>query len=141
MAGSYTHTETDGNTTTKTEYTCTKKGMQYTIIGDEIKADFDFLKSNNEIAAKLDEMLSHLSNAAAITDAFYFENGGTASDVNHAYEEIKADVEKLKTQLDTLHAAFMTDIDNVNAELKVNFGHWIGVKVNEGKKTTTTNSN
>ena len=45
-------------------------------------------------------------------------------------EEIKNDVSLLKTELDTLHAAFMTDIDNINAELEVNFGHWVGYKVN-----------
>ena len=75
-------------------------------------------------------ILNHLNNAAAMTDAFYFENGTTAADINHVYEEIKTDVSELKTQLDTLHAAFMTDIDNINAELEVNFGHWVGYKVN-----------
>lgn len=112
------------------KYKCTKKNMQYTIIGDAIKKDFDFLLSTNTLGLKLDEMLNHLNNAAAMTDAFYFENGTTAADINHVYEEIKTDVSELKTQLDTLHAAFMTDIDNINAELEVNFGHWVGYKVN-----------
>ena len=51
-------------------------------------------------------------------------------EVKRRYEEINQDVSKLKSQLDTLHAAFMTDIDNINAELEVNFGHWVGYKVN-----------
>lgn len=112
------------------KYTCTKKNMQYTIISDEIKKDFDFLLSSNTMGNKLDEMLNYLNTAAGITNAFYFENGGSVQDINHVYEEIKNDVSQLKSDLDTLHAAFMTDIDNVNAELEVNFGHWVGYKVN-----------
>ncbi|MGN0967533.1 MAG: hypothetical protein ACI4OP_08170 [Candidatus Coprovivens sp.] len=112
------------------KYTCTKKNMQYTIISDEIKKDFDFLLSSNTMGNKLDEMLNYLNTAAGISNAFYFENGGSVQDINHVYEEIKNDVSQLKSDLDTLHAAFMTDIDNVNAELEVNFGHWVGYKVN-----------
>lgn len=112
------------------KYTCTKKNMQYTIISDEIKKDFDFLLSTGSMGQKLDEMLNYLNTAAGITNAFYFENGGSVQDINHVYEEIKNDVSQLKTELDTLHAAFMTDIDNINAELEVNFGHWVGYKVN-----------
>lgn len=112
------------------KYTCTKKNMQYTIISDEIKKDFDFLLSTNTMGNKLDEMLNYLNTAAGISNAFYFENGGSVQDINHVYEEIKNDVSQLKSDLDTLHAAFMTDIDNVNAELEVNFGHWVGYKVN-----------
>jgi hypothetical protein len=112
------------------KYSCTKKNMQYTIISDEIKKDFDFLLSSNTMGNKLDEMLNYLNTAAGISNAFYFENGGSVQDINHVYEEIKNDVSQLKSDLDTLHAAFMTDIDNVNAELEVNFGHWVGYKVN-----------
>lgn len=112
------------------KYSCTKKNMQYTIISDEIKKDFDFLLSTGSMGQKLDEMLNYLNTAAGITNAFYFENGGSVQDINHVYEEIKNDVSQLKTELDTLHAAFMTDIDNINAELEVNFGHWVGYKVN-----------
>ena len=112
------------------KYTCTKKNMQYTIISDEIKKDFDFLLSTNTMGNKLDEMLNYLNTAAGISNAFYFENGGSVQDINHVYEEIKNDVSQLKSDLDTLHAAFRTDIDNVNAELEVNFGHWVGYKVN-----------
>ncbi len=112
------------------KYSCTKKNMQYTIISDEIKKDFDFLLSSNTMGNKLDEMLNYLNTAAGISNAFYFENGGSVQDINHVYEEIKNDVSQLKSDLDTLHAAFMTDIDNINAELEVNFGHWVGYKVN-----------
>lgn len=112
------------------KYTCKKKNMQYTIISDEIKKDFDFLLSSNTMGNKLDEMLNYLNTAAGISNAFYFENSGSVQDINHVYEEIKNDVSQLKSELDTLHAAFMTDIDNVNAELEVNFGHWVGYKVN-----------
>ena len=112
------------------KYSCTKKNMQYTVNGAAIKKDFDFLLSTGSMGQKLDEMLNYLSTAASITDAFYFENNGAVSDINHVYEEINQDVSKLKSQLDTLHAAFMTDIDNINAELEVNFGHWVGYKVN-----------
>ena len=108
--------------------------MQYTIIGEDIKADFDFLLPTGEIGNKLDEMLSNLKNAADITDAFYFENGSTASDIQHVYDEIDADVKNLKNTLNTLHSAFITDIDNINAELEVNFGHWIGYKCNKAEK-------
>lgn len=136
--GSYVQTTTEGNVTTKTEYSCEKKGMQYTIISENIKKDFDFLLSDGEIADKLNEMLNELNSAAAIVDAFYFEGGGSVGDISKAYEEIKADVESLKGSLQVLHNAFITDIDNVNAELEVNFGHFVGYSVSEGKKTTTT---
>lgn len=113
------------------KYSCTKKNMQYTIISDSVKKDFDFLLSSNTMGNKLDEMTNHLKNAAGISDAFYFENGTVVQDINHVYDEIKNDVSQLKNELDSLHAAFMRSIDNVNAELEVNFGHWIGYKVNE----------
>ena len=71
------------------KYTCTKKNMQYTIISDEIKKDFDFLLSTGSMGQKLDEMLNYLNTAAGITNAFYFENGGSVQDINHVYEEIK----------------------------------------------------
>ena len=117
------------------EYTCgDQTGFEYYVLGDDIRKEFDFLKSsgtgNSTIAGNLDEMLKHLKVATSNTDAFYFENNGAVSDINHVYEEINQDVSKLKSQLDTLHAAFMTDIDNINAELEVNFGHWVGYKVN-----------
>ena len=53
-------------------------------------------------------------------------------------EDVKKDVEETKKCLDTVHSAYMTAIDNVNAELKTNFGYWAGYKVNQaGRKTTT----
>ncbi len=141
MSNVYVDTTTTGNTTTSTEYTCQKKGMQYTIIGENIKADFNFLLNTGSIATKLDEMLKELELAANNNLGFYFENGTKVQDVHLVYDEIKGDVQKLKNDLSTLHSAFMTDIDNVNAELEVNFGHWVGYKVDAGRTTTTTSNN
>ncbi len=142
MSNTYVYREssTEGNvtTTTSTTYSCTEESLAYTIIGDEIKADFDFLKSDNQLGQKLDEMLSYVKLASDISDAFYFENGSSVYDIVHVYDEIKKDVEENKKSLDTLYQAFITAIDNVNAELKVNFGYWAGYNVNEGKKVTTT---
>ena len=141
----YTHTttSTSGDTTTKTSttYSCTEESFAYTIIGEDIKADFNFLKSDDVLGQKLDEMLNYVKIASEISDAFYFENGASVYDIVHVYEEIKKDVEDNKNSLDTLYQAYMTAIDNVNAELKLNFGYWAGYKVNQGKKTTTTTTN
>jgi hypothetical protein len=142
MAQTYVDTEVSisGNTktTTKTTYTCTEEGFAYTIIGEDIKADFDFLKSDNAIGQKLDEMLSYIKSAADIDDAFYFENGSSVFDILHAYEELKKDVEDNKKCLDTLHSAYIKAIDNVNAELKTNFGYWAGYKVNKAGRSVKT---
>lgn len=135
----YVHTTTNGDTTTKTSYSCTKKNMQYTTIGEDIKKDFDFLLATGGICTNLDLMLVELQNAANVTTAFYFENGGVASDIQHVYDEIKEDVSRLKTQLASLHTAFMTDIDNINAELEINFGHWVGTNVKAGRSETVKN--
>ena len=118
----YNVTEQSGNTKVTTKYTCDSAALQYTIIGDNIKADFDFI--NTTLHDKLDEMLAEVAKAAAINDAFYFSNGTTVYDINKAYEEIKADVELLKTGLNELRKGFDTAIINVNAELESNFGYW-----------------
>ncbi len=145
MAGTYTHTtsSTSGNTTTKTSttYSCSEEAFAYTIIGEDIKQDFNFLKSGDELGLKLDEVLNYIKVGSDISDAFYFENGSSVYDIVHVYDELKLDVDACKQCLDTLHAAYMTAIDNVNAELKVNFGYWAGYKVNQGKRTTTTTTN
>lgn len=132
----YDVVENDGTTKTTSKYTCESKDLQYTIIGDNIKGDFNFI--NTDIPNKLAEILSEVGAAAAITDAFYFENGGKESDINKAYEEIKADIEKINTGLSTLHSAFMTDIDNVNAELENNFGYWAFNKPNLAERIVET---
>lgn len=140
MANVYTHSENDGDFTTTTEYTCTKKGMQYTIIGEDIKSDFNFLLPGDEISRKLDDMLGELEIAANNVSGFEFSNGSTVRDLQHVYDEISKDVRVIKENLSTLHSALITDIDNVNAELEVNFGYWVGYKVNAGKTTKTPNS-
>lgn len=122
MATTYDDVQVEGNVKTTTKYTCESVDLSYTIIGDGIKEDFNFL--TNTIQDKLDEMLSELQTAASVNDAFHFENGVAVSDINKAYEEIKSDVSVAKELLNTLHSAFMTDIDNVNAELENNFGYW-----------------
>lgn len=126
MANTYDVTETNGNTKVTTKYTCEAAALQYTIIGEDILNDFAFI--NETIPNKLDEMVRELSNAAAITDAFYFENGSSVADINHAYEEIKNDVELMKTGLNELREGFKTAIANVNAELASNFGYWTASK-------------
>lgn len=126
MSQTYDVTETSGNTKVTTKYTCDAAALQYTIIGEDILNDFAFI--NTDIPNKLDEMLKELGDAAAITDAFYFENGSSVSDINHAYEEIKTDIEMLKTGLNDLKEGFKTAIANVNAELASNFGYWTASK-------------
>ncbi len=132
----YDVVESDGTTKTTSKYTCESKDLQYTIIGENIKADFDFLIK--DIPDRLDEVLSEISQASSINDAFYFENGSSVSDISKAYDEIKSDIELLKSGLTTLHSAFMTDIDNVNAELENNFGYWAFNKPNLAGKTVET---
>ena len=124
------------------EYTCgDQTGFEYYVLGDDIRKEFDFLKSSgtgtSTIAGNLDEMLKHLKVATSNTDAFYFENGSTITDFNDVYLEIEKDVKDLKSGLDVLHKAIMTDIDNVNAELDKNFGYWKGRKLGrkESKKS------
>lgn len=132
----YNDVEINGNTKTTSKYTCESTDLEYRIIGDNIKADFNFI--NNDLPDKLTEMLAEIEAAAAVVDAFYFENGSKVSDISKAYEEIKGDVELMKAGLDTLHSAFMTDIDNVNAELANNFGYWAFNKPKLASKTTET---
>ena len=128
------------DTTTYT-YSCgDKTGFEFYIIGDDIKAEFDFCKGNQtsaaSIAGNLDEMLVHLKTATSNGDAFYFKGASEVSDLSELYSELEKDVNELKNGLNVLHAAIMTDIDNVNAELKKNFGYWVGRKLvqKEAKK-------
>lgn len=131
---STTTTQTNSNgTTTTTKYSCDKSSMAYTIIGDDIKADFNFLLPGNEMCNKLDEVLMHLKNAAGVEA---FDIDGKYKDIQHVYTEIEKDINELKNGLSTLYNAFVTDIDNVNAELKVNFGHWAFYKCNKASKTS-----
>lgn len=131
---STTTTQTNSNgTTTTTKYSCNKSSMAYTIIGEDIKADFNFLLPGNEMCNKLDEVLMHLKNAAGVEA---FDIDGKYKDIQHVYTEIEKDVTELKNGLSTLYNAFITDIDNVNAELEVNFGHVAFYKCNKASKTS-----
>ncbi len=115
-------------------------GFEYYVLGNDIRKEFDFLKGSatgtDSIAGNLDECLVHLKKATSNVDAFYFDNGAVVSDLNNLYLEIEKDINDLKDSLNILHAAFMTDIDNVNAELDGNFGYWLGRKLvrKESKK-------
>ena len=127
------------DTSAQYEYTVGNgKGLEFYILGDDIKNEFYFLKNepSNEatIVGKMYKMLDYLKKACECQDAFYFENGSTVTDLMDTYNEIKKDVDDLGTSLVTLHSAIMTDIDNVNAELETNFGHWYGKKVVSRKK-------
>ena len=113
--------EEDDLTKTTVTYTCEVKDMQYTVIGDNIKNDFKFLI--DDIPSLLETSLTYLNQATEIKDAFYFENNAKVQDLTHVYEEINQDIKQLNQELADLHAALITDIDNVNAELASNFGH------------------
>ena len=133
MANTYDYVDNDGITKTTTTYTCEAKDMQYTQISEEIKADFDFLLK--QLPDKLDDALTNRKSASDISDAFYVEGSSKYSDLVHVYEEIQKDINNIKSSMSTLHERFMTSIDNVNAELGNNFGHWAFCKVNQaGKK-------
>ncbi|MBQ4031162.1 MAG: hypothetical protein II625_05355 [Bacilli bacterium] len=110
-----------------TKYTCDydlsdSGGLKYRTLTDDVRAIFDFLKV--DIPGKLDEAANYINEAAAITDAFYFENGSSVQDISEAATKLNSDINDLKTGLTTLHQAFMADIDQVNAELEYNFG-WV----------------
>lgn len=117
-----TASKVDGTTKTTATYSVDTSGFGYSIITDDIKADFDFLI--NDLPQKLDNVMAELNNATNIDDAFYFENGNNVKDLALARDEIQKDVNNIKTELNNLYNAFMMDIDNINAELEYNFG-WI----------------
>jgi len=112
----------DGKTKATANYTVEKGGMSYSIITDDIKAEFDFL--TNEMPNKLDEAMGYIDTAAGVGEGFLFSNGETVSNIEKAQTKLKEEINNLKTSLATLHHAFMVDIDNVNAELEYNFG-WV----------------
>lgn len=110
-------------------YKCDTTGIGYSVITDDIKSDFDFLIT--DIPNALEEVRKEIDSAAVITDAFYFENGNKVNDITQAYQEMSSDITKLNEILNVLHDAFMTDIDNVNAELQNNYGWVIGGYLNK----------
>ncbi len=134
-SASNTATQVDGNSKTTANYSVDTSGFGYSIITDDIRTDFDFLI--NSLPNKLDEVLKELDSAVSISDGFYFEGSGQENDISKARDEIKTDIENLKTSLADLHSAFMTDIDNINAELEYNFG-WIIIGEVKGSQRTET---
>ena len=138
MYGNYETVEETDTSLTTVSYTYDVKDMQYTIIGDNIKNDFKFLIE--DIPNLLDESLNTLNKGTSIQDAFYFENGTKVQDLMHVYDEIKRDLDSVKQELATLHSAFMTDIDNVNAELASNFGHIMFLDIKEAGRVVSEKS-
>ncbi len=124
--------ESNGRRTTAT-YSCDTSGFGYSIITDDIKNDFNFLI--NELPQKLDNAMTELNNAAAIDNAFDFENQARVHDLTVARDEIQRDINALKNELSLLHSAFMTDINNINLELEYNFG-WILIGEVKGSSRT-----
>lgn len=116
-------------------YTCgDKTGFEYYILGDDIRNEFDFLKSSNtgdgSIAGNLDHVLECIKSASNNTNAFYVQSASaTVNDLENFEQEISDAIDQLKSDLDVLNSAIMTDIDNVNAELDLNFGYWVGRKL------------
>lgn len=139
--GKYTYTTTNGDTTISTEYSCDKKSFAYTTISDDIKIWFDFLLENGSICNNLNQMLNYLQSAADIQTGFNIScDAGSSKDIQHVYKQINEEVNKLKSSMVELHNALDKDVDNINAELEVNFGYWTGYDVKAGKTTTTKNS-
>ncbi len=130
-----TATRQTGNTKETANYTVDPSGFGYSVINDSIKSDFNFLV--NELPQKLDEAMTEIQNATAIDTAFDFENGSSVKDISVARDELQTDVNNLKTELNNLYQAFMTDIDNINYELEYNFG-WILIGKVKGRTTSET---
>ena len=127
----------DGND--NVTYDCEQKSFSYTIIGDNIKADFDFLKRGGELSDKLHKFLDLIQEANDNENAFSFND--TCNSLDGFYDNVKKEVDSLEGSLETLHSAFMTDIDNINAELKVNFGYWLGGTAREAGRTPRNTDN
>ena len=130
-----TASRTVGNKKETANYSVDGGGFGYSLITDDIKGDFDFLIS--DLPTKLDEAMAEIDAAANITDGFEFSGGASASDISKARDELQKDINALKTSLATLNSAFKTDIDNINAELKYNFG-WIIIGNVKGSVRTET---
>lgn len=136
MASNYYEDVTvSGTTKTTTKYTCEAADMSYTIISDDIKNDFNFLKDGGELYSKIEEIEGYIKSAAGVLDPF--DVNGTRS-VDKMKDDILKQTTLLKSGLIALNSAFITDINNVNAELSTNFGHWAFSKVKNAGKTTET---
>jgi hypothetical protein len=119
-----TRTEDVGDKRVTASYGVDTSGMGYSIITPDIAADFNFLIQ--ELPNKLDEVSNYINEAAGVSDAFYFEGSGTYQDISEAAQKLNTDINALKGTLAELHSAFMTDIDQINAELEYNYG-WVTI--------------
>lgn len=129
-----TGTKTEGNKKITAKYSIYSSGCGYSIITDDIKNDFNFLI--NDIPNKLDSAMNEINGAADIDYAFHFENNNeVVKSLSVVQQELKNDIANLKGELERLHQAFMTDIDNINMELEYNFG-WIIIGDVKGSQRT-----
>ena len=135
--------DSDGNKV-KTTYSLNADTMDFTLLDDSIKADFNFITSggsHGSLIDKLETLKGKLKTACSVSNAFYFDNGsGQVDDLMVAYEEIAADIEAAIAELPTLKSAIDTDIDNINAELKNNYGWPVRFKKGSITKTETMSS-
>lgn len=134
-SASNTATRTVGNKKTTASYRVDSSGFGYSTLTADFKAEFNFLI--NDMPNKLDEAMREIEAASNITDAFVFSGGASATNISAARDELSTDINALKSALTELHSAFMTDIDNVNAELTYNFG-WIIIGNCKGTEKTST---
>ena len=125
---------------TKTTYNLDAGTMDFTLLDDSIKADFNFLTSNYNgkcLSDVLDTLKRKLKAACSISNAFYFENGSNVDDLMAAYDEIVGDIEEALAEIPTLRNHIDTAIDNINAELKNNYGWPVRFKKGHITKTET----
>ncbi len=115
------------------KYTATEENLKYTVIGDNIKSDFDFLTdsaSESGICYWVGEAEKHIKEAASRLP-FHV---GSFKDIDHAYNQLIPEFEGLKAGLGELRTAIGVDIDNINAELELNFGYISFVFASRRKK-------
>ncbi len=129
-SGVATHQE--GNVKYTANYSVDPSGFGYSIITDDIKADFKFLIE--DLPKKLDDAMEEFKKIDTIDTTFEF---GDVKDLSAARDELQQDINNLKTSLSELHSAFMTDIDNINYELEYNFG-WVLIGEVKGSTRSET---
>ncbi len=126
----------------KTVYDFDTDQMAFTTLGEDIKDDFNFITSGSHKGSLIDmlnDLKGQLKEVCSIGNAFYFDNGSNSvSDLLDAYQDVANDIEDLIESLPNLKNAIDTDIDNVNAELKNNYGKLVRFKKGSIKKQEIT---